>query len=278
MLNNRFAGDKLDYLDILNEHNITMNAQIVLCKNINDKDELDYTLEQMIKYIPNLKSCSVVPAGLTKYREGLCHIEPYTSNDAKEIIKQVESWQDKFLDKFGFRFVHIADEFYMMSDTPIPPAENYDGYPQIENGVGMTRSFLDEFHETLEENIGDDRKDEVSVITGELFYKTSLDMSDAINKKYPNIKIHIYNIINDFFGHSITVTGLLTGQDIIAQLKDKELGNRVLVPQNTLKAGEDVFLDDISLEELKCVLQTKPVIVKSNGKDFIDKVIGENNE
>ncbi len=278
MLNNRFAGDKLDYIEKLNENNITMNAQIVLCKGYNDKEKLDETLEKMIEYVPNMKSCSVVPAGLTKFREGLAELEPFTKEEAKEVIAQVDKWQTVFKEKFGINYVYAADEFYMMSDTPIPDEEYYDGYPQIENGVGMTRSYLNEFYDYLDSLQGDDRTRDVSVVTGELFYNCSLEMADAINKKYPNVNIRVYKIINDFFGHTITVTGLLVGRDIIDQLKGKELGDDLLLPANTLKFGEDIFLDDVSLDELKEVLQTTPIIVKSNGKDFIDKVLGEDNE
>ena len=278
MLNNRFAGDKLDYIERLNENNITMNAQIVLCKGYNDKEKLDETLEKMMPYVPNLKSCSVVPAGLTKFREGLAELEPFTKEEAKEVIAQVDKWQKVFKEKFGINYVYAADEFYMMSDTPIPDEDYYDGYPQIENGVGMTRSYLNEFYEYLDSLQGDDRTRDVSVVTGELFYNCSLEMAEAINKKYPNVNIRVYKIINDFFGHTITVTGLLVGRDIIDQLKGKELGDDLLLPANTLKFGEDIFLDDVSLDELKEVLQTTPIIVKSNGKDFIDKVLGEDNE
>ncbi len=278
MLNNRFAGDKLEYIKKLNDNNITMNAQIVLCKGYNDKEKLDETLEKMMPYVPNLKSCSVVPAGLTKFREGLAELEPFTKEEAKEVIAQVDKWQKIFKDKFGINYVYAADEFYMMSDTPIPEEDYYDGYPQIENGVGMTRSYLNEFYDYLDSYEGDERARSVSVVTGELFYKCSLEMADAINKKYPNIDIKVYKIINDFFGHTITVTGLLVGKDIIDQLKGKDLGDELLLPANTLKWGEDIFLDDVSLDELKDVLQTTPVIVKSNGKDFIDKILGEENE
>lgn len=278
MLNNRFAGDKLEYIKKLNDNNITMNAQIVLCKGYNDKEKLDETLEKMMPYVPNLKSCSVVPAGLTKFREGLAELEPFTKEEAKEVIAQVDKWQKVFKEKFGINYVYAADEFYMMSDTPIPEEDYYDGYPQIENGVGMTRSYLNEFYDYLDSYEGDDRVRTVSVVTGELFYNCSLEMADAINEKYPNIDIKVYKIINDFFGHTITVTGLLVGKDIIDQLKGKDLGDELLLPANTLKWGEDIFLDDVSLDELKDVLQTTPVIVKSNGKDFIDKILGEENE
>ncbi|MBR2213214.1 MAG: DUF512 domain-containing protein [Eubacterium sp.] len=278
MLNNRFAGDKLEYIKKLNDNNITMNAQIVLCKGYNDKEKLDETLEKMMPYVPNLKSCSVVPAGLTKFREGLAELEPFTKEEAKEVIAQVDKWQKVFKEKIGINYVYAADEFYMMSDTPIPEEDYYDGYPQIENGVGMTRSYLNEFYDYLDSYEGDDRVRTVSVVTGELFYNCSLEMADAINKKYPNIDIKVYKIINDFFGHTITVTGLLVGKDIIDQLKGKDLGDELLLPANTLKWGEDIFLDDVSLDELKDVLQTTPVIVKSNGKDFIDKILGEENE
>ena len=278
MLNNRFAGDKLEYIKKLNDNNITMNAQIVLCKGYNDKEKLDETLEKMMPYVPNLKSCSVVPAGLTKFREGLAELEPFTKEEAKEVIAQVDKWQKAFKEKFGINYVYAADEFYMMSDTPIPEEDYYDGYPQIENGVGMTRSYLNEFYDYLDSYEGDERARSVSVVTGELFYNCSLEMADVINKKYPNIDIKVYKIINDFFGHTITVTGLLVGKDIIDQLKGKDLGDELLLPANTLKWGEDIFLDDVSLDELKDVLQTTPVIVKSNGKDFIDKILGEENE
>ena len=274
MLNNRFAGDKLEYIKKLNENNITMNAQIVLCKGYNDKEKLDETLEKMMPFIPNMKSCSVVPAGLTKYREGLAKLEPFTKEEAREVIAQVEKWQKIFKEKFGINYVYAADEFYMMSDTPIPNEEYYDGYPQIENGVGMTRSYLNEFYDYLNSIDGDDRDRNVSVVTGELFYNCSLEMADAIKKKFPNVDAKVYKIINDFFGHTITVTGLLVGHDIIEQLKGKDLGDELLLPANTLKYGEDIFLDDVSLDDLKCVLQTKPIIVKSNGKDFVDKVLG----
>ncbi|MCR5429785.1 MAG: DUF512 domain-containing protein [Eubacterium sp.] len=278
MLNNRFAGEKLEYIKRLNENNITMNAQIVLCKGYNDKEKLDETLEKMMPFIPNMKSCSVVPAGLTKYREGLAPLEPFTIGEAKEVIDQVDKWQKVFKEKFNINYVYAADEFYMMSNTPIPDEDYYDGYPQIENGVGMTRSYLNEFYDYLDSLEGDDRVRDVSVVTGVLFYNCSLEMADAINKKFPNVNIRVYKIINDFFGHTITVTGLLVGEDIINQLKGKEFGDELLLPANTLKFGEDIFLDDVTLDELKEVLQTTPIIVKSNGKDFVDKVLGEDNE
>ena len=192
MLNNRFAGEKLEYIKKLNENNITMNAQIVLCKGYNDKEKLDETLEKMMPFIPNMKSCSVVPAGLTKYREGLAELKPFTKEEAKEVIAQVEKWQKVCKEKFGINYVYAADEFYMMSDTPIPDEDYYDGYPQIENGVGMTRSYMNEFYDYLNSIDGDDRARNVSVVTGELFYNCSLEMADAIKKKFPNVDAKAY--------------------------------------------------------------------------------------
>lgn len=273
MLNNRFAGEKLSYIDRLFDAQIEMNAQIVLCKNINDKKCLDYTLEELFKYIPVMKSCSVVPAGLTKYREGLFELESFDEQDSIELIEQVEKWQDRFKSEYNINFVHASDEWYKMAKKDIPDADSYDGYPQIENGVGMIRSFIDECNDYLETIEGDDRKLELSVITGELFYEYSMYVCEAIMNKFPNVFIHTRKIINKFFGDSITVTGLLTGNDIINQLKDKDLGDRLLIPTNTLKSGEDIFLDDISLNDLKSILQIEPVIVKSSGEDFVKKVL-----
>lgn len=278
MLNNRFAGDKLAYIDKLNEAGLELNGQIVLCKGVNDDAELEYTIKELTKYAPNMRSVSVVPSGLTKFRNGLYPLELFNKEDAKKVIATIEKWQKIMCEKYGYHFVHASDEWYILADMEMPEEERYDGYVQLENGVGMIRLFLNEAVEVIDALDGDDREITVSSFTGSLAYPSIKKVSDSIMKKYPNVKINVYKITNNFFGESITVTGLLTGQDIIAQLKDKDLGDRLLIPTNTLKSGEAVFLDDITVEELENNLQINAVIVKSSGEDFVKSVLNENDE
>lgn len=276
MLNNRFAGTILDRIRKFYEADIPMNGQIVLCKGVNDGDELRRTISDLMEFAPVMESVSVVPVGLSDYREGLFPLEPFHSEDAGQVIDIIEEYQKLAMEKYGIHFVHASDEWYINAGRDFPEAERYDGYIQLENGVGMMRLMLEEFADAYDELTGDDRAYEVSLITGVLAYDSFLEMAHRINIKFPNIKIHVYKIINDFFGHKITVTGLLTGGDIINQLKDKPLGNRVMLPQNVLKADEDIFLDDVTLDELKRALQVEVYIVKSNGADFVQGIIGGN--
>ncbi len=276
MLNNRFAGTILDRIKKFYEADIPMNGQIVLCKGVNDGDELRRTISDLLTFAPVMESVSVVPVGLSDYREGLYPLEPFYSEDACQVIDIIEEYQKLAMDKCGIHFVHASDEWYINAGRDFPEAERYDGYIQLENGVGMMRMILDEFAEAYDELTGDDREYEVSLITGVLAYDSFVELARRINIKFPNIKIHVYKIINDFFGHKITVTGLLTGGDIIKQLRDKPLGDRVMLPQNVLKADEDIFLDDVTLDELKQALQVEVYIVKSNGADFVQGIIGGN--
>ena len=276
MLNNRFAGTILDRIRKFYEADIPMNGQIVLCKGVNDGDELRRTISDLLEFAPVMESVSVVPVGLSDYREGLFPLEAFDSEDAGQVIDMIEEYQKLAMEKCGMHFVHASDEWYINAGRDFPEAERYDGYIQLENGVGMMRLMLEEFADAYDELTGDDRAYEVSLITGVLAYDSFVEMAHRINIKFPNIKIHVYKIINDFFGHKITVTGLLTGGDIINQLKDKPLGNRVMLPQNVLKADEDIFLDDVTLDELKRALQVEVYIVKSNGADFVQGIIGGN--
>jgi len=276
MLNNRFAGTILDRIRKFYEADIPMNGQIVLCKGVNDGDELRRTISDLLEFAPVMESVSVVPVGLSDYREGLFPLEAFDSEDAGQVIDMIEEYQKLAMEKCGMHFVHASDEWYINAGRDFPEAERYDGYIQLENGVGMMRLMLEEFADAYDELTGDDRAYEVSLITGVLAYDSFVEMARRINIKFPNIKIHVYKIINDFFGHKITVTGLLTGGDIINQLKDKPLGNRVMLPQNVLKADEDIFLDDVTLDELKRALQVEVYIVKSNGADFVQGIIGGN--
>lgn len=273
MLHNRFAGEALKKVDTLYEGGIQMNGQIVLCKGVNDGEELERSIRDMSKYIPCLQSVSVVPVGLTKYREGLYPLEPFTKEDAKEVLKTIHAWQKKMYDEYGMHFIHAGDEWYILAEEELPEEERYDGYLQLENGVGMLRLLVNEFEEAYEELGGDDKVREVSMATGKLAYPYIQHFAERLMEKYTNTKIHIYCIRNDFFGEMITVAGLITGQDLIAQLKDKQLGERLLLPCNMFRSEEEVFLDDVTLSEVSKALQVRTDIVKSSGRDFIEAII-----
>lgn len=273
MLNNRFAGKALEKAWRLAKSGIVMNGQIVLCKGVNDGEELDRSIRDLSEYLPNLESVSVVPVGLSKYREGLYPLEPFTKEDAKEVLRIIHSWQDRLYTKYGLHFIHASDEWYILAEEELPEEERYDGYLQLENGVGMLRLLLNEFEEGMQKINCEVKPAVVSLATGRLAFPYIKNMAEQMMGKYPQLKIHVYAIRNDFFGEMITVSGLLTGQDILAQLKDKELGEKLLLPQNVLKSGEMVFLDDMTVAELEKALQVQVDIVKSSGQDFIDAIL-----
>ena len=279
MLNNRFAGDALKKVDRLFEAGITMNGQIVLCKGINDGEELEYSIRRLTEYMPCLESVSVVPVGLSKYRDGLYPLEPFEKADAEEVIDLIEDWQKKLYKEYGTHFIHASDEWYILAERELPEEERYDGYLQLENGVGMLRLMINEFEERMTE-LSKQRKlpdnsltGTVSVATGKLAYPYIRRMADKMQETFLGLEILVYEIRNDFFGEQITVSGLLTGQDIVKQLTGKELGKRLLLPQNVLRSGEDVFLDDMHLPELEKALQVQADIVKSRGCDFVDSIL-----
>lgn len=275
MLNNRFAGAILDYIRKFYEAGIPMNGQIVLCKGINDGEELWRTISDLMEFVPVMESLSVVPVGLSDYRDGLFHLEPFNREDACEVIDIIEHFQKKAFEKHGTHFVQASDEWYINAGRDFPEADRYDGFIQLENGVGMVRLLMDEFDEEWSSIEGDDREYEVSMVTGVLVYDSIKLLADRIPEKFPNVKVHLYKIINDFFGHRITVTGLLTGGDIRKQLTGKPLGQRLILPSNTLMADEPKFLDDVTLAELTDALQVDVCIVESSGADFIHAVIGD---
>ena len=273
MLHNRFAGEALKKIDRLSEACIEMNGQIVLCKGVNDNEELKRSIEDLSKYLPHMRSVSVVPAGLTKYREGLFPLELFTKEDSEQVIDMIEEYQKEYFDKFGLHFIHASDEWYINAERDFPEEDRYDGYIQLENGVGMMRLLIEEFKEALENVAGDNREHHVSLATGYLAYDLIVKLAHNTMKKFSNIKIDIYRIRNDFFGETITVSGLITATDIINQLQDKELGEILLLPSNILRSGEDVFLDDLYLTDVEKALQVPINIVKSSGKDLLEAFI-----
>lgn len=273
MLHNRFAGDALKKIDVLYEGGIMMNGQIVLCKGENDGEELERSIRDMTKWLPNLQSVSVVPVGLTKYREGLYPLEPFHKEDARKVLDTIHKWQKKIYEEYGIHFIHASDEWYLLAEEELPEEERYDGYLQLENGVGMLRLLENEFSKAYDELEGDDRKRHVSLATGRLAAPTIEKLIERLKEKYPDLKADIYPIRNDFFGELITVAGLITGQDLRNQLADKELGDVVLLPNNMLRSGEEVFLDDMTVTELAEALQIKVKIVGSSGQDLINAVL-----
>ena len=274
MLHNRFAGDALKKVDRLFEGGIEMNGQIVLCKGINDGEELERSIRDLTRYLPLLKSVSVVPVGLTRFRDGLCPLDPFTKEDARRVLALIHRWQKEIFAQYGLHFIHAGDEWYLLAGEEIPEEERYDGYLQLENGVGMLRLLFNEFREAFDRAQGDHEKRSLSIATGQLAYPYIRRMAEKLKEKYPATEIRVYAVRNDFFGERITVSGLVTAQDIMAQLKDKELGDRLLIPCNMLKADEDVFLDDYTVSQVADALQVPAVIVKSSGQDFVDAVLG----
>ncbi|MBO7375338.1 MAG: DUF512 domain-containing protein [Lachnospiraceae bacterium] len=278
MLNNRFAGDALKKVDKLYEAGIIMNGQIVLCKGWNDKEELEYSLKKLYQYVPVLESVSVVPVGLSKYREGLAHLEPFTKEDAKEVIKTVKKWQDKAYKEHGLHFVHASDEWYFLAEEELPDADVYDGYLQLSNGVGMIASeredFYLEYNDLLEDYVTDPNHKDVKItcVTGKLAYSLIVELSKRMEELLPNLTIEVVAIRNDFFGELITVTGLITATDLMAQLKGKDLGDSLCIHECMLRSGEQVFLDDYTVSDVMSTLQVPVDIVKSNG-GFISKIL-----
>ncbi|TGY97546.1 DUF512 domain-containing protein [Petralouisia muris] len=274
MLNNRFAGDALKKMDILYEAGIPMNGQIVLCKGVNDGEELKRSIEDLMKYAPVMESVSVVPVGLSRFREGLYPLEPFTRDDAGEVLELIHHYQKLCMEQSGLHFVHASDEWYLLAEQKLPSEENYDGYPQLENGVGMLRLLREEFREAMElEGVkkGHDilHSEKITIATGMLAAPVLQELALEFQAVFPEKEIQVIPVRNYFFGEQITVSGLLTGQDIMEQLKERELGNRLLLPCNLLRSKEEVFLDDMTLSQLESALQVRIDIVKSSGQDLV---------
>lgn len=285
MLNNRFAGEALQKIDKLYEAGIPMNGQIVLCKGVNDGEELERTIQDLMGYMPVMESVSVVPVGLSRFREGLFPLEPFSQKEAVEVLETIHHFQELCMDSCGIHFIHASDEWYLLAERELPGEESYDGYLQLENGVGMLRLLRTEFEEALQEaanSLGEGRKQGehckieiaplhslLTIATGCLAAPVIQELTEQFMKIFPEVQIRVIPIINHFFGEQITVSGLLTGQDLIKQLKGKNLGDRLLLPCNLLRSGENVFLDDVTLAQVEEELKVKINIVKSGGQDLV---------
>lgn len=277
MMKNRFAGSSLSYLKKLADANITINAQIVLCKGLNDSKELDRTMSDLYALYPALSSVSVVPAGLTKHRNGLYPLEGFSDTECAEIIAQVNAFGDKCLKESGSRIFCCADELYLKSKTPFPEASYYGDYPQFENGVGMIVSMLGEFNEEmdyLDEDYDLSQIKSYSIATGEAAFDFICSLSNRLCEKCPSLSGNVYKIENEFFGKSITVAGLICGCDLISQLSGKPLGDTLYVSRNMLRAEGDLFLDNTSVEDAERELGVKIVTVPTDGYEFIKAILG----
>ena len=279
MLHNRFAGKIMDQIQKLYEAETIMNGQIVLCKGVNDGKELEKTIQDLGGFLPFMESLSVVPVGISRHREGLYPLEPFDREDAKAVLKTIHTLQDQFMDEYGTHFVHASDEWYILAGESLPEEDNYDGYVQLENGVGMLRLQEREFHEALEEaRFSESSKlfeKHCTIATGKLAGPFLKELVKDLTAVYPNIHVDVVEVTNDFFGPQITVSGLLTGQDIVAQLKNRTLGSELLLPVNVLRSGEDVLLDDMHINEIEKTLQVPVRIVQSNGNYLFDSLVSQ---
>lgn len=275
MMSNRFAGNIMEKIAFLSKKNISMNCQVVLVKGYNDGQELEKTIKELFKYYPAVNSLSIVPVGLTKHRKNLCEIFPYDRESASEVIDFVEKYNKEFREKTGKGFVYTADEFYVLAKRSIPSPEAYDGYPQIENGVGLIAAFSDEVENALKKDFGEIPQRTVSIVTGTAAFWLMKDIAARVEKKFSELKVNVISVENRFFGEMVTVAGLLTGNDIINSLIGKELGEELFFPTVMLKADEDIFLDNLTPEYMSEVLGVKVTPVYVSGDDFISKLTGE---
>lgn len=275
MMKNKRAGEVLAYMKRFADAGITLNCQIVLCKGLNDGDELLRSMRDLTELVPQLIGVSIVPAGITDHRDGLYPLEPFTPEETSKVIDTVDAFATECMEKYGSRLFFCSDEMYLSCGRELPDEDYYEGYPQIENGVGMIRSMKCEFDDELdflsEYDLAKPR--ELSVATGEAAYEFIKSLADELMRRVPTLRVHVYRIKNDFFGKNITVAGLITGRDLMAQLEGKDLGERLLIPSVMLRAEGDMLLDSVTLEELAEKLGIEISAVDTNGADFISKIL-----
>ena len=275
MMKNKNAGQCLDYIKRLADAGIEINTQLVLCPGINDGQELKYSLEKLSELYPSVQSIAAVPVGITKHREGLFDMPSYTKETSAQVIDIINDFGNYFKEKHGIRLAYASDEFYLKAERDIPQADYYEGYPQIENGVGMWRDFIDESVAGIDEIEADKNMcRKVSVATGTAAFPLIKGISDKITALYPDVKINAYEIKNDFYGHSVTVAGLITGADLINQLKGKEIFDELIIPDVMLNADNEVFLDDVTVDEVEKALNVKLRIVsESSGYNLVNEIL-----
>ncbi len=275
MMKNKHSGEVLSYIRTLADAGIKLRGQIVLCKDVNDKEELTRSMNDLCEYYPALDSVSIVPAGLTGYRDGLYPLRPFSAEECKAVIDQVTEFGDKCIEKFGERIFYASDEFYVKSDTPLPDFDHYGDFTQIENGVGMLTSFDYEFMCALstldeEEKMIDKH---ITVATGYASYSMINNICKRLCEECPNLKINVEKIKNNFFGGEVTVTGLLTGKDIADQLSGKDLGSELYLSRNVLRSEGDLFLCGMTPDELSEKLSVDLCFTENDGGEFLYKIL-----
>lgn len=274
MLSNRFAGEKLTYLRRFADAGITICAQIVLCRGINDGEHLDRTLHDLMEYLPALDSVSIVPAGLTKYRENLPKLELFSPEECRAVIKQVDQYGDYCMKKYGTRVFLCADEFYVKGGVSLPDEDFYCGFSQLEDGVGMLTSFTADAMRELEFTEKGEADRVVSVVTGHAAFDTISKVARLCEEKHGRLRVNVIRIDNVFFGETVTVAGLLTGGDMIAGCRGKALGETLFVPRNSLRADGDLFLDNLTPADLERELGVTVKPLEGDGALFVAAVCG----
>ena len=275
MMRNKHAGEVLSYMQRFVDAGISLNCQIVLCKGLNDGDELMRSMRDLEKLTPNLIGVSIVPAGITDHRDGLYPLEKLTVEDLTRTIDMVDSFAEECIKKHGSRLFFCSDEMYLQSGRPLPDEDYYEGYPQIENGVGMIRSLKCEFDDELEflSDYDTEKPRKLSIATGYLAYDFIKALTDELMHRVPTLNITVYRIKNDFFGENITVAGLITGTDLQKQLEGKDLGERLIIPSVMLRAERDMFLDSMTVDELSEKLGVKIIASDTNGTSFVSDIL-----
>ncbi len=275
MMNNRRAGRVLSYLRRVADAGIDIDAQVVLCRGINDGAELDRTLRDLLAYYPALRSVSIVPAGLTRYREELYPLSPYTKEECRAIIRQVDTFGEECKKKFGTRIFYLADEFYIRAGLPMPEYDYYEDFPQIENGVGLVASLRDEFlHELENTDLPKSLARRISVGTSEAACGLISELAGRLCGEVAGFEVLVYPIKNNFFGPEVTVAGLLTGADFAEQLRGRDLGDELLIPAAALRQGDDIFLDDMTIDELSVTLGVPIRAIANNGSELLHAMLG----
>lgn len=273
MMGNPSAGEKLRYIKMLTDGGIKVNSQLVLCPGINDGKELERSISELSALCPNLQSIAVVPVGLTKHREGLYPLRTFNAEEAKQVVEITERWGDKLAENNESRIVYASDEFYLLAGLPIPEPEFYGDFDQLDNGVGLLALLQQEFRSAMMQAGEFNEEKHLTIATGELAYPMMKQFAVEIMERFPTVKIGVEKIVNDFFGHTVTVAGLVTGQDLIAQLKGKELGSELLIPSTMLRHEQDRFLDDVTREQVEQELSVSLTTTENDGFDLLEKIL-----
>ena len=274
MMKNPKAGEVLKYIDVLANHGTHLNTQLVLCPDINDGEELKFSIEKLASLYPAVQSIAAVPVGITKFRENLPDLDTYTPEKARGVVEIIEGYQKEFLEKFGTRLVYASDEFYLKAGLDLPENEEYEDYPQIENGVGLWTDLETTFKNALTDDDGVLTETRKLIATGEAAYPLLKKLSDLFFEKYKK-EIPVVKIENDFFGHTITVSGLVTGKDLTSQLKGKYEFDELLISSSMLRSEGDMFLDSMTVEEAEDLLSCRIVPVGADGYELLEKMKGE---